>query len=500
VTAGAAGYRTPDGAAAAGTIQFKPSVSPITSAVHDVIAAGPIAVALDASGQFSVSLLATDADDFSPSGWTYRVDERFTNAPGRSYSISLPAAAASVSLTDLAPVASSSGTVQSPAVLSVNGETGTVTLDAADVGADATGTAAAAVAALSALTQLKVKTADEPRQSDTTVSDDGHLFASLEANSVYRFTTMLLLDGPEAADAKVSFTAPSGATGGWSPVAGTLGTTAPDGAAQLKMAARQFGAEVDVGVMASSATLAGLMVLAQGIVVTDATPGLLQLQWAQASSNVTAVNLKAGSTLEVVKTSGAGPSASGINLGYPRHYPSDQGLLAWTYDPDMAGHVTAQSAAGVGGRITLTKVILRESSTWSRIWFGLSGIDAGASLSDCYLGVYDSDGTRVGVTADMSADLMTGAIAKAVDLASPFTAGPGEYFIAMLLNGTWTTNALHFKASGAGISVNANLTAPQLRYSNMLTGQTSLPASLDLTAQTTSIINTGWASQWYGID
>jgi hypothetical protein len=242
------------------------------------------------------------------------------------------------------------------------------------------------------------------------------------------------------------------------------------------------------------------MVLAQGIVVTDATPGLLQLQWAQASSNVTAVNLKAGSTLEVVKTSGAGPSASGINLDYPRHYPSDQGLLAWTYDPDMAGHVTAQSAAGVGGRITLTKVILRESVTWSRIWFGLSGIDAGASLSDCYLGVYDSDGTRVGVTADMSADLMTGAIAKAVDLASPFTAGPGEYFIAMLLNGTWTTNALHFKASGAGISVNANLTAPQLRYSNMLTGQTSLPASLDLTAQTTSIINTGWASQWYGID
>jgi hypothetical protein len=355
------------------------------------------------------------------------------------------------------------------------------------------------LAALSALTQTKVKTADEPRQSTTTVSDDLHLFASLEADSVYQFTAALLFDGPEAADATISFTAPSGATGGWAPVAGTLGTTTPDGAAQLKMAAKQFGAEVDVGVMASSASLAGLMVLPHGTVTTSTTPGLLQLQWAQASSNITAVNLKAGSTLKVVKVSGSGPSASGINLEFPRNYPSDQGLLAWTYDPDMAGHVTAQSAAGVGGRVTLTKVILRKTITWSSIWFGLSGLDAGATLSNCYLGVYDAAGDRVAVTADISADLMTGAIAKAVDLAVPFTAAPGDYFIAMLLNGTWTTNSLHFKASGAGISVNANLTAPSLRYSNMLTSQTSLPASLDLTQQSTSIINTGWASQWYGI-
>ncbi|WP_185921778.1 hypothetical protein [Streptomyces sp. WAC06614] len=47
--------------------------------------------------------------------------------------------------------------------------------------------------------------------------------------------------------------------------------------------------------------------------------------------------------------------------------------------------------------------------------------------------------------------------------------------------------------------MNANLSAPRLRYSNVLSGQTSLPASLDLTQQSTSIINTGWASQWYGV-
>jgi hypothetical protein len=546
VTAGAAGYRTLDGDPYTGTITFTPSVSRVTSATHGVIALGTVNATLSASGYFTETLLATDADDFSPTGWTYRVDEEFTNAPGRAYNISLPAATPTVALPSLAPVESSSGTVSSPAVLSVNGDTGVITglLEAAnnlsDLGSTATartnlglggaailnvgtstGTVSAGdavpthtaasdphgdraytdtqIAALSALTQTAVKATDETRTSTTAVSNDTHLFASLEANSVYRFTGMLLFDGPEAADAKISFTAPSGATGGWSPVAGTLGTTTPDGSAQLKMAGRRFGAEVDVGVMASSATLAGLIALPHGFVATGATAGTLRLQWAQSSSNATAVSLKAGSTLEVVKVSGAGPSASGINLDYPASYPSDQGLLAWTYDPDIAGHVTAQSSGGVGGRITLTKIQIRKSITWSQVWFGLSGIDTGASLSNCYLGVYNAAGTRVGVTADISADLMTGAVAKGISLTAPFTAAPGEYFIAMLLNGTWTTNVLHFKASGAGISVNANLSAPSLRYSNMLTGQTSLPASLDLTQQSTSIINTGWASQWYGV-
>lgn len=182
-----------------------------------------------------------------------------------------------------------------------------------------------------------------------------------------------------------------------------------------------------------------------------------------------------------------------------RNLPSENNLLAWTYDPCEAGHVTAHSNSGVAGRITLVRIIIRETITWSNIWFGLAGVDAAATLSNCYMGVYDSSGTRRGVTADMSAQLITGAFAKPIALVTPFTAEPGEYFIAMLLNGTWATNTFTFKSSGAGISVNAGLSAPHLRYSNMLTSQTSLPASLDLTAQTTTIISTGWASQWYGI-
>ncbi|MCX4703867.1 hypothetical protein [Streptomyces sp. NBC_01373] len=187
------------------------------------------------------------------------------------------------------------------------------------------------------------------------------------------------------------------------------------------------------------------------------------------------------------------------NLLFDADLPSEQGLLAWTYDPNMAGHVTAQSNGGVAGRVTLVRIPIRRAITWSNVWLGLAGVDAGATLSNCYLGVYSAAGVRQGVTADISASLMSGAVAKALPLASPFAATPGFYYIAMLLNGTWTTNSLTFKSSGAGISVNAGLAAPNLRYCNMLTGQTSLPTSLDMSTQATSIINTGWASQWYGV-
>ncbi|MFJ3922109.1 hypothetical protein [Streptomyces sp. NPDC090022] len=198
-------------------------------------------------------------------------------------------------------------------------------------------------------------------------------------------------------------------------------------------------------------------------------------------------------------TAAAPAPAAGSGTGYEGPRPQDQNLLAWTGDPNDAGHVTAQSAAGVGGRVTLVRIVLREEITWSNIWLGLAGLDPNAQLANCYLGVYDAKGTLRASTADISPLLMTEPIAKPLPLAKPFTAAPGTYFVALLLNGTWATNALTLKATGAGISVNAGLTPPHLRYSTLLTGQTSLPATVNLAEQSTSTINTGWASQWYGI-
>ncbi|MGW6984485.1 hypothetical protein ACWGE1_34405 [Streptomyces sp. NPDC054932] len=206
-----------------------------------------------------------------------------------------------------------------------------------------------------------------------------------------------------------------------------------------------------------------------------------------------------GSRPAAVSSVASAPPQGGSASGFDGPRPQDQNLLAWTGDPNDAGHVTAQSTAGVGGRVTLVRIVLREQITWSNIWLGLAGIDPNAQLANCHLGVYDAKGALVATTADISPQLMTDAIAKPFALAKPFTAAPGTYFIALLLNGTWATNGLTLKSTGAGISVNAGLTPPNLRYSTLLTGQTSLPPTVNLADQSTSTINTGWASQWYAI-
>lgn len=155
----------------------------------------------------------------------------------------------------------------------------------------------------------------------------------------------------------------------------------------------------------------------------------------------------AGTGTPAKATAPAPAPAAGSGFEGPR--PQDQNLLAWTGDPNDAGHVTAQSATGVGGRVTLVRIVLREEITWSNIWLGLAGLDPNAQLANCYLGVYDASGALVAATADVSPQLMVEPIAKPFALAKPFTAAPGTYFIALLLNGNWATNALTLKSTGS---------------------------------------------------
>lgn len=190
----------PDGTPLTGTLTFTPPAS-LTIPGADIISAGTATATLDATGAFTVTLIATDQAGMQPSDWTYTVTERFHHkAVGRSYAIKLPPETPLVDLADIAPTAPSDGeyvVVTGPAgadgsqiysgagapassvgvngdyyvdltpgavrlygpktagdwtsnvvlngVSSVNGLNGVVDLEAADIGADAEGTATAAV-------------------------------------------------------------------------------------------------------------------------------------------------------------------------------------------------------------------------------------------------------------------------------------------------------------------------------------------------------------------
>lgn len=179
------------------------------------------------------------------------------------------------------------------------------------------------------------------------------------------------------------------------------------------------------------------------------------------------------------------------------HY-ADNNLLWATDNPRLASASPNPTNGTCAGKLLLTRMLLRRSTTLTNINFGLAGVDTTGPISNSYIGIYDSTGTLRASTADISSTLMGTATPKTIAFATPYTAAPGEYFIAMLLNGTWTS-AFTLKSTGGGVTSNIGLTAPHLALSNYGTSQTTLPSTITLASQATNLITGGVGSTWYGI-
>ncbi|WP_371670037.1 hypothetical protein OG985_21795 [Streptomyces sp. NBC_00289] len=106
----------PDGTAMTGTLLFTgPDL--VTIAGQDTIAGGTVEAPL-VNGEFTKTLVATDATGMSPTAWTYRVEAVLSNAPGWVRYISLPKASPAVVLADVLvpdPVAGTYTTLVDPA-------------------------------------------------------------------------------------------------------------------------------------------------------------------------------------------------------------------------------------------------------------------------------------------------------------------------------------------------------------------------------------------------
>jgi hypothetical protein len=97
-------YLHPDGRPCHGSVLIEPEPAQLAARDGGLVVLGRAEAELDGDGRFTLELLATDAAGVTPSGWSYRVTERWSDAPGRTYSLALPAAERSVSLPSAAPV------------------------------------------------------------------------------------------------------------------------------------------------------------------------------------------------------------------------------------------------------------------------------------------------------------------------------------------------------------------------------------------------------------
>lgn len=121
----------------------------------------------------------------------------------------------------------------------------------------------------------------EQKTSDTSLSNDGHLFFAIAANENWMFQVTLFVDGTTNADIKTAFTVPSGATLVWSGIG--LEIAASDGkGVKIGTTIQVSGTSAEYGLLGVGTKL---LLQLWGTVINAGNAGNVQLQWAQVVSD-----------------------------------------------------------------------------------------------------------------------------------------------------------------------------------------------------------------------
>jgi hypothetical protein len=139
---------------------------------------------------------------------------------------------------------------------------------------------------------LARKTGDEPIPSSTVLQNDDHLFFPVAANEVWLFHMPIWWTALTGFDMKWTFTWPAGAT--------AIATTCWPIAGGTNPTIQQIIASGTASTLdAITSTLE--MTAFNGMIANGATPGNMQFQFAQDTSNATPVVVKTNSTMWGVK-------------------------------------------------------------------------------------------------------------------------------------------------------------------------------------------------------
>lgn len=143
------------------------------------------------------------------------------------------------------------------------------------------------------------KSVDESVTSSTTLQDDDELVITGVASAVYTGRLHLVYSGDTTGDMKFRFTFPS-SDFTWSqqrmPAAATSGS-----GTTIDWGAEVLAATTNTATITAGAAAAQWPVWADFTWFVGATGGDLRLQWAQSTSSVTALTIKKGSSLWVVR-------------------------------------------------------------------------------------------------------------------------------------------------------------------------------------------------------
>lgn len=151
---------------------------------------------------------------------------------------------------------------------------------------------------------------------------------------------------------------------------------------------------------------------------------------------------------------------------------SDHGFKAWSFDPAIetsAGAALADGVVSLVGLRLLYPTRIRTISAYVHT--------AGATIANCFAGLYNQAGARLAVTADQATPWTSTGL-KAMPLTAEVDV-PAGWLYAALLEGSGTTDVQFVRGNHVAAALgSAGMVAPRLRSSTSGSGLTALPASI----------------------
>lgn len=145
----------------------------------------------------------------------------------------------------------------------------------------------------------------------------------------------------------------------------------------------------------------------------------------------------------------------------------------------------------VSGTVYFSLLPLKEGDVITNIVSGLAVVGVKGASGLVKLGIYNSTGTRVAVTADATSSFESGTGIKVVALTTPYTVpASGGYYGAFISTFT-TTQPVMFRSLATGIAGSNNAIGSGIRSLALQAGQTDLPASATFAE--------GTYSMWLGV-
>lgn len=418
------------------------------------------------AGRFDpLVLVATDATDVDPTGFTYAVT--FTPKRGATWTryIALPKAAPSVVLADILvpdPVAGtytggpSSGSGPSPAS-SVVTETGYG--QAAQVGAAAAyarGDHSHGTPALPTPAAIGAETpaGAQARADGAAASATG----AAAADATSKVAAHTVADDPHLdrayTDTQVASRVPTSRT-----ITAGAGLSGGGSLAADRTLAVSFGSTAGTATEGNDSRLANAR-----------TPT------AHASSHASG-----GSDPVSPAAIGALPSSGGFisgSLAVAGHalgqsFPAAHGAAAWVYDPALAVNSTLLTS----GTLYLVRVNIAAAVNATRLYWWAGNSGSGAVAGQNEVGLYDSTGARL-AAANVDADVSSAGLKSTVIPSTPLAAG-AWYWVALLFNASVPPTLTRASGwTGVEAAANLGLAAGAYRFAINGTGRTALPASI----------------------